>query len=249
MEINNFSNGGSTSTYTKVNITTNSLALFDESGTMLKLGFLNENVTIMMCSPVISNEGKKTYPQEARVNFLINADRVGALHDVIMDKVLSAIAENRNYNGGVFLDQKKNRVFDIRVQDGDVYAVYYIDIDADRRPKRTVVFKFNKAPIIEKYSPESGEFELREAHSQFFVFVKALSGFLECISGINAHAYKYTNMYQNNRISKMLEEVCVKLGINITPNRTMPFNGNSLGSDDSSMPVIGESTDLANLLL
>jgi hypothetical protein len=29
----------------------------------------------------------------------------------------------------------------------------------------------------------------------------------------------------------------------------MPFNGNSLGSDDGSMPVIGESTDLANLLL
>jgi hypothetical protein len=241
-------NGGqNTNNFTKVSISTNSLSLFDENGSIMKFGFLNETLTVGVL-PQITSEGKKTYPTDARVNYVITAERVASLYDnIIMEKVLAAISEGRNYNGGIFLDNKKNRVFEIRVQDGEVYAVYYIDIDADRRPKRTITFKFTKAPIIEKYNPESGEFELHEAHSQFFVFVKMLSGFLECISGVTAHAHKFTNNYQNNKVTKMLEDLCVKMGINITSPRTTPFN-NFNGSEETTIPVMSETTDLSNLL-
>ena len=242
------SNGGqNNNSFTKVSISTNSLSLFDENGSIMKFGFLNETLSIGFM-PQIMSDGKRSYPVEARVNFIVNAERVAALHDVIiMEKVLSAISEGHNYNGGIFLDNKKNRVFEIRVQNGEVFAVYYIDIDADRKPKRTITFKFAKAPIIEKYNPDSGEFELHEAHAQFFLFVKLLSGFLECVSGITAHSHKYTNNYQNNKISRMLEDLCVKMGINITPNKSLPFN-NFNGSEDSAVPVMSETTDLSSLL-
>ena len=237
-------------TFNKINVSTNSLTLFDENGTMFKLGFLNETLSVMLCAPVVSPEGKRTYPTEARVNFIITADRVASLHNnIIMEKVLDAVAENRNYNGGIFLDVKKNRVFEIRVQDGEVYAIYYIDIDAERHPKRTIVYKFSKSPIIEKYNPESGDFEMPEAHSQFYLFTKTLDGFLECINGINTHSHRYTNKYVTDKVFKMLEDISIKLGITITPSKS-PSWGNSNGSvSEESMPSMTETTDLNSLLL
>jgi len=247
MNNNNNNNSGG---YVKVNTSTNSIGYFDDNGIMMMTSFLNDTITISFGEPVVNAEGKRKYPQELRSNLLITNERVAALYNgIIMNKVMPAVNSGENYNGGVFLDNtKKDKVFEIRIQDGDIYALYHFGIDADRHPKKTIVYKFKKSPLIEKYDPASGEFNIVEGHSQFYLFIKQLEGFLTNCNGTVTHDYKNTNRYSNDKLFNLLNEIAVKLGVSVNAPQYTSYSNNNTNSTSTASPAIQETTDLSSLL-
>ncbi len=247
----------------RVNITTSSLTYFDEYGTMLKSGFLNENISIAFGNPV-ENNGRRSYPNEKRDNLLLTNERVGALYNIITDRLLPAIERKENYEGGVFTSLKKDNIFELRVEfeegsdNYDIYAAFHRNIDADRKPQKTVLYKFTKVPIIEKYNTENGNFELDELDAQFFMFIKLLEGFILCgANNVTSHAHRNANRYTTDKIFKYLSEIATKLGVTVTSNSFQNNNYNRGGGggggftpkeSDGEMPVIEEVETLEGLL-
>jgi len=203
----------------QTNINSNGMTFFDTNGMLMKVGFLNESLSIGLWTAV-EEGGKKTYPKEKRQNLVLTKERVAALYDIIIHKVLPAYKEGISYNGGVFTSMKKDMVFEIRVENGNVFALYHTDIDADRKPKNTTVFTFVKTPAIEKYNTDSGEFELPMIDADFYLFTKGLEAYLNNVpNGACAHTAKYHNHFRDDNQYSYLTSIANKLGV------TPPSNG------------------------
>jgi len=244
-------NNNNNSQFQKVNINTNSLTFFDDNGVMLKCGFLNENISISF-GTAVDNNGKRSYPNDKRDNLLLTSDRVGALYCLIKDKFLPAIEKGEDYNGGVFTSMKKDQVFELRIehQNGvaEIYALFHRNIDANRIPQKTVVFKFTKVPVIEKYNTTNGEFLLDEIDAQFYMFIKLIEGFV--IAGANnvtAHSYRNANHYTTDKIFKYLGEMAAKMGISVASSPAYN-NGFDKSTSNADMPAIEEIDDFGDLL-
>lgn len=236
------------STFEKVSITTNSLTFFDENGIMLRCSFLDEAIAIQLCAPVMNGE-KRTYPKEVRENILLTKDRAAALYDLTFRKVIPAMESKTNYNGGVFTSAKKDNIFEIRIQNGEAYVLLHRDIDANRQPKRTIIFKFASCPVIEKYNSTSGEFEIEEIQAQLLLFIKLLEGFVYEVNSASSHAMRYANRFTTDKIFKYLGEMAAKLGISLQSNG---YSNNPNPAFDTptnnTMPQINEVNDLDQLL-
>lgn len=237
-------------------ITTNSIALFDEAGVMLKCGFLDGNISISFGS-VKEEGGKRTYPNELRDNLLLSSERSSALFDIIQYKVLPAIESGTTYNGGVFTSNKKDNILEIQVitenNKSEIFLVFHRNIDENRKPSKSISFKFGKTPIIENYNTESGEFVLDEIDTHFFLFIKLLEGFLLCgVNNVTAHSYRNANRYTMDKIFKYLEEFAAKLGVTVANNSYNNFNNNNSGFNKSeteqTMPVMNELDSIESLM-
>lgn len=228
----------------KIQLSTNSLTFFDESGVMLRCSFLDEAISIQMCIPTIENE-KRTYPKETRENLLLTKDRVSALHDLIYNKVLPAIDGKTNYNGGVFTSIKKDNIFEITTQNGEVFATFHKDIDGNRHPKNSIVFKFGLTPVIERFNPSSGDFEINEIHAQFALFVKMLDAFTSiAVNNSVAHSIRNSNKFVTDKILSQLFEIGTKLGINTNTGSQSGF----LDATPTNTPPIQEMSSLEGML-
>lgn len=235
--------------YEQPTINTNGMSLFDTTGLLLKIGFFNESMSVGFWTPTEEN-GKKTYPKEKRLSFILTKERVSALYDIIINKVLPAYKEGVNYNGGVFITMKKDSVFEIRVEGGNIFAVYHTDIDADRKPKNSCVFAFNKTPIIENYNTSTGEFELPTVDADFYLFVKAVESYVIAVpNGAIAQSIKFHNHFEDNLHFKYLSSIAAKLGATPPSNyNNYHANGNAdawnNNGNSSSAPT---STEINNL--
>lgn len=248
-----------TNQFQQMNINTSSLTFFDEFGTMMKMGFLNENLSVSM-GEMVENNGRRTYPKELRHNIIVTNERISALNTIITEKVIPAIASNEDYNGGVFTSNKKDSIFEIRVIKGpedrpDIYMALHKNIDGNRIPDKTILFKFGRVPIVEKYDDKSGDFELTEIDAYFYLFVRLIEGAL--LVGVNAssgHSVRHSNRYTTDKIFKYLAEISTKLGVSIPSggsyNNSRPYNTGfdaSNDSDNSGSPVIDEFDNLEAL--
>ena len=234
-------------------ITTNGMTLFDENGVMLRLDFLDDALSVQIGFPDIV-DGKRKYPTEKRQSLIVTNDRVSALYDIVINKVLPAIEAGKDYDGGIFTSKRKDGVFEVAVQSGEPYLMYHKDIDADRKPKATYIFKFDKTSIIEKYNVESTEFEQCEVHAKFTLFVKLLEGFVLLSNNITTHSYRHANKYTTDKIFLYLNEIAKKMGLTVesrssygTPNvgfsDDLPF-----GNEEPAMPPVNNVSTLDGLL-
>jgi len=237
-------------------ITTNGLTFFDEGGTMLRLSFLDESLSVQFGFPEVT-DGKRKYPTAKRESLIITNDRVAALYQLICSKVLPAIEKGENYDGGVFTSKRKDAIFAIIVQDGEPHLAYYKDIDADRKPKSTHVFTFTRTAIIEHYDPAGSSFEQNEIHAQFTLFIKMLEGFTLLTNNITTHSYRHANKYTTDKIFLYLSELAKKMGVTIDTgyssygassggysNEQLPFGNDT----ETSMPSINEVSTLDGML-
>lgn len=231
-------------------ITTNSIALFDDAGVMLKCGFLDGNISISFGTAKEEN-GKRTYPNEMRDNLLLTAERVSAMYDIIQNKVLPALDSGSTYNGGVFTSNKKDNILEVQVvsegEHHEMYLIFHRNIDENRKPSKSVIFKFSKTPIIEKYKTDTGEFNIGEIDTQFFLFVKLLEGFLLCgVNNTAAHSYRNANRYTMDKIFKYLEEVAAKLGVTVGNNNYVA-SGFNKSETEQTMPAMNEYDSIDSL--
>lgn len=226
-------------TYQRNSVTTSGCTFFDENGVMLRLGFLDDGYTILFGEPKQEGNSRK-YPQDQRASLVLTADRASALYyEIIEKKLLPAMESGTEYNGGVFLNRRKDAILELRLQDGDVYLVYHRGIDEDRVAKEAHVFKFMKTEIVENYAPDGSTFEQSKVEGYFMMFCKFLQAGIYDLSNSSAHAYRHANWYTTNKIFKYLEGLAAKLGV-VVENRTFQNTSgsgfNSSPSEDSLTP-------------
>lgn len=212
-------NNSNNNNYNQNRVTTTGLTLFDENGLMLRLAYLDDSLSMIIGQPSIADNGKRKYPQEMRHPFIVTIDRATALYNVIVPKVIKALNDGEDYNGGVFLNKAKTAIFDIRVQNGDVYLVYYKNIGEDRTPGETYAFKCQRTQIVESYNPDGSTFEQSSVEGYFAVFCKYLeSGVYDLHSGA-AHGVRKANNYTTTSIFNYLRSIAAKLGVTIENSR------------------------------
>lgn len=200
----------------KDQITTSGVSIFDDAGNWLKLGYLDDSLSLMMCEPTIGDGGKRSYPQESRKPFIITLDRASVFNsEIIMKKVLPAIEKGEDYNGGIFLNKRKDAIFEIRIQSGELYAIYHKDIGENRTPKESHVFHFQKTPIVELYNPDGSSFEQSNVEGQFVLFCKYIEAGVFDLHKSAAHANRKGNQYTTSKIFDYLAGISAKLGVTV----------------------------------
>lgn len=209
-------------------VSTSGITLFDENGIMLKLGYLDDSLSLLIGEPKIADNGKRSYPQDTRYPFIITLDRATALYEkIILEKVLPAIENGTNYNGGVFLNKRNDAIFEIRVQDGDVYLVYHKEIGEDRVPKSSHVFKCQKTPVIENYHTDGSHFEKSDTEAYFLLFCRYVDAGIYDLNNSSAHSFRKANYYTTNKIFNYLEGLASKLGVTIESRSFKPSVSNA----------------------
>ena len=239
--------------YQQNKVTTTGLTLFDENGIMLKLAYLDDSLSLMIGEPRVADNGKRTYPQETRYPFILTMDRAAALYEnIVLGKVLPAIENGTNYNGGVFLNRRNDAIFEIRVQNGDVYLVYYKEIGEDRVAKSTHVFKCQKTTLIEKYATDGSHFEKSEAHSFFMLFCKYLESGVFDMNNSSTHSFRRANHYTTNKIFNYLEALAAKLGVSLENRSYQQAAANAFmdmsHTDEDGMPFSMANTTTTTTL-
>jgi hypothetical protein len=155
----------------------------------------------------------------------------------------------------VLLSKRKDALFQIRVQNGEIIGVYYKDIDDSRKPRATYAYKFTKVPIIESYNPETANFAPREIHSQFALFARFIEGFLLMGTNAGTHSYRTADKYTRDIIMNTLKELAVKLGVSVETyhgfggqHQNTGFDNDLPFGNDNHMPSIDEVNSLEGIL-
>lgn len=207
-------------------VSTSGITLFDENSMMLRMGYLDDSLSLVLgeCEEV---NGKRSFPQEKRHSFIITLDRAEAFYnEIIIKKVLKAIENGEDYNGGIFLNKRKDSIVEIRVQQGEIYLVYYKEIGEDRKPKDTYTFKFNKTDVVELYNPDGTSFEQSKVEGCFMIFCKYLESGIYDLGNSSAHAMRKANQYTTSAIFNYLKMIAAKLGVTVE-NSNSGFNRSS----------------------
>lgn len=240
-------------------VTTNSLTIFDEEGVMLKLAFLDDTLSLQLGVPEMV-EGRRKYPPEKRQSLIITKERVAALYSICTgknSKVLNAIENGNSYDAGVFTSKRKDGILEIMVQEGTPYLVLYKDIDEDRKPKQTFLFKFEETVIIEKYDVKTTDFTQSSIHAYFTLFIKLLESFVLLSNDMSTHSFRHANKYTTDKIFQDLMEIAKKLGVtfeskysnNSTPQNSGAFDNElPFGTTGSILPDINDVGSLDGLL-
>lgn len=233
-------------------ITTSGITLFDENGTMLRLGYLDDSLSLVIGEPRLADNGKKTYPQDARHAFIITMDRANAFYqNILMDKALSAIENGRDYSGGIFLNKRKDAIFEVRIQQGDIYFIYHKDIKEDRTPTNSYVFKCQKTSIVEGYNPNGSEFSQSEVEGVFMVICKYFESGIFDVHNSATHAFRKGNAYTTNAIFNYLKGISAKLGVTIGNGYSNNRSGSYDNPEHEELPFNDEpqsASSLADLL-
>ena len=194
-------------------VSTSGMTLFDENGMMLRLSYLDDSFSIVFGECQEEN-GKRTYPQNMRHALLMTVDRGAVMLDeIILKKVLPALEAGENYNGGVFLNRRKDAILELRVQEGDVYLCYHKDIGEDRQPKESYVFKFNKTTVVENYKTDGTSFDQSNVDGYFVLFYKYLDAGVYEVHNAGTHSHRRVMNASINRIFQYLEGIGAKLGV------------------------------------
>jgi hypothetical protein len=226
----------------KVKVNTSSFTLFNgdnDGNIMLKLAYLDDfSLSVVIGAPEMNN-GKKSYPKEKRESFIITTDRAAALYELIMHKVLPAVGKNEYYDGGVLLSKRNDSMFQIRHENGEICGLYYKNIDAERHPGSTFVYKFPKVAVIEKYNPTVGEFESKEVNAQFALFIKFLEAAILMGTHATTHSYRYANKYVTDLMMNTLKSMASKMGVTVETYH--PYNNQQSSSGFNDLPFGGDN--------
>lgn len=217
-------------------ISTVGLTLFDNESMMMRLSYLGDALSIMIAEPE-QNNGKNSYPEKNRHSTLITAERAAAFYnEIILKGVIPAIENGENYSMGIFLNQKKTSILEIRVQDKEIYLVLCLNINEERVSENSYVFHFQKTDVIAGYEP-NGTFESQDkVEGCFFIFTKWLEFGIAAITGASGHSVRKANSYTTNSFFNYAKSICAKLGV--TPERPNYRSYNESNHDTSGFMSI-----------
>lgn len=234
-------NNNSNNQYDANRVSTVGLTIFDNESMMMRLSYLGDALSIMIAEPE-NNNGKNSYPEKNRHSTLITSERAAALYDeIILKGVIPALEKGEDYSMGIFLNQKKTSILQIRVQDKEIYLVLCLNINEERVSENSYVFHFQKTDVISDYNP-NGSFESQDkVEGYFYLFVKWLENGVGAITGAAGHSMRKANSYTTNSFFNYAKSIAAKLGVT-PPNNNNYRSNNGGGSDTSGFMNIPEGS-------
>lgn len=200
----------------QTDINTNSLILF-YNNMALRIDLYNKNLSIGLIRAVQTSEGKNTFPKDSQIRVLLTPERVTALNEIIQNGLIPALQSRNSYSHSLITNVRMSSVISVGCDmDGNVYLDIYTDMDERRIPKKSARYVFPKTATLSRFNPQTGEYEQGESiQAQFYLVARCLEDFLYSSSMAGAHNQKMLDSYSNRRIMNILQEIAIKLGINI----------------------------------
>lgn len=235
--VQNFNTGN----YQRENTNTNCLFLFSEDSIMLKIALYNDSLAIEFGIPEFnSTANKNQYPNDPqhRVSFILTPDRVATLLNILKEDIIPAVAENRPIASGITTNAMGTRVMDIMFDEaGNLMLRGFSNIDMNtRKAQISVYFPFNRVINVRSYNKDTGEFQSRETHGNFYLFIWVLTSYLTGIVSFPAHSIKKDYYFKNE--VKRLQDIAMKLGIPVDTNKyNYGHNGNAFNSGSGNSTI------------
>lgn len=179
------------------------------SGAQLKIGVMNNGLSVSIWLPLVSPDGTRKYPSERRYSTVISPKNAIVLEKAIMERILPEYEKGNNIHVGVFTNNASSNMIEIEARDGVLYLLMHRNCDAVTRiPKETINFKFDTAAMIEQYDYTSGQMEVSPIQADFFVFVKALSAYNTLAGGYYAsHGSAMASAVMNQRFMDYIRAI------------------------------------------
>ena len=223
--------------------------MFDPHKVLLKCNYLDTALAIAFWLPGIKADGSTGYPEENRFNAIIRQEPAAALLSIAQGKLIDAIEERREYEGGVFINKDRTSILQFVVQIPNtenaipvVKLVYMSGIDMDKKPKNTYVYEFATSGVVENFVPgsESHEISITDVQAQVWLFCEYLKSYISGLTNANTHSYRLVQNWANDRIYKTIEQIAVKVGVPIqtyTPNRNGTASTEVVAAPSAEVPV------------
>lgn len=235
-------------------VNTNLVSMFDEQSVQLRLGGLDNALSVAFWLPTQGENGRNTYPQENRYSVVLPPERVAALCYLLDNDIVPAYNEGRDISRSIFTTRNNSSMLQISVEDGEIYIYLHREINEDRIPKETFRFHFNSFMVLTKYDPKTGDYDVSSIQAMFYLFYQTIKMYtLDGCSGSTTHAYRHANRYNTDKIFRYLEAIATKLAVTIaSPNygnhSNSGFNTQNQSPTMIQAPQMKESTDLASLM-
>ena len=236
----------------RFSVNTSMVSMFDDQGVQLRLGGMDNAMSIAIWLPVPKENGRNSYPVDHRFNFVLAPERVAALDFIIQDQILPAMANGQTITKGIFTNRSYTNMIQIGVEDDGVYLYLYSGINEDRIPTNTYRFHFDDFMVVNSYNAATGEYALDKCLATFYLFTQCIHAFVTD----SGHAARVANRYTTDKIFDYLKGVANALHVVVQSN-SYSSGGAQSGSGfmesvnqmANSASAIQEADSLNNLLM
>lgn len=223
-----------------ISVSTNSIAMFANDGTMLKFSFKNDRI-IFTITPRIVDEstGKQKWPKDLGHSAILPPTTAATFYNAIMSNLYDEIREGRDHKG--FLTVPLNRdctaLIGLSWVNNVATLAIFNNVNADRTCTNIHTFQFQITTSIDNYDPQSGNFMVKEVQGQLYLFIEILAAFDEAIGGAYAHSVKNIQNYNYNQIMNHLKAIAIKIGASVQTNYTSQYGNASAFSSGGNDTV------------
>lgn len=229
-------------------VTTSLISMFDENSNQLRLAGLESGLSVAIWVPEITPEGKMTFPQEKRTSVILGADAVSALNWIIKNRIIPAWDSGKDFKIGVPTNRSATNIIDIIGVNGDIYLRMHKELDGDRKPKTSLIFKFVQTPTTTNYNPQTGEFDTELVPAQFVMFCDTIAAYTY-VGSVAGHSGRVAQRFTINSFYQYLQAIASKLGAVV---QTGGYNrggaqGNSYGSTAGQSAYTGQMNEVSSM--
>lgn len=237
-------------------VSTNIVSMFDDQSVQLRIGGLDNAMSVAFWLPVQGDNGRNTYPQDHRISVVLTPERVAALDHVLQEQVLPALEEGRQISRSVFTSRSCTNMLQISMEDDGIYLYLHKDINEDRIAKDSYRFHFEDFMILTSYKPKTGDYDVDKCLATFYLFTQTIHAFVQDAGGVSAHGARVGTRYSTDRIFSYLTAIAQAVNAVIQTNNygngggrgyTNPgFSEN--GPGNSPAPQMQELNNLSDIL-
>jgi hypothetical protein len=208
----------------------------------LKIGLYDDSFSVEFSLPDVDVNGQKTWPRDNshRISFILTPERAAAMYDSIQNELIPAMKEGRPLSTGYPTNNEGSRIVDMAFDpNGNLMLRGFANVDSEtRRAGIAVYFPFNKIVNVTDYNKDTGSFNAREVHANFYLFIWLLKAYLIGTMMCAPHSIK-KDWYFKQEI-KRVNDMAVKLGVPVNQsgggNHSYPFAVNQAQSQTFTYP-------------
>lgn len=207
------------------------------------------SIKIHPALPEAERANKQVYDYKKSVSVALSPDNAVLVGKYIKEDILPAIEKGEECTRAVVSARVNLFVVSTGVnQYGEVkpFIGIYRKLDENRIPAESMVFHFDKHPVITKYAPTTGEIDM---NSKYTELVGVGEFFTACSALMNAgvHADNFSNRFRINREYEFRAAASGKLGIdNGSGNRTNFVNRSNGGASQNIWDIKTPTDNLSN---
>lgn len=227
-----------------LSVNTNSIAIFAQDSTMLRIAFKNDLMFLTIIPKVEDpSGGKARWPKEMGHTVSFRAPQAYALYEGFKQTILPDIDAKKDHPGYcvVPLNRESSTLCGFAYAGGHAVFTIFMSVGVDRTCSEAYSYMFDPTMVIDTYNPATGAYTTIEVQAQLFIIVEALRVFGEFGANFVGHSAKNAMGWNTNQIITYLKAIAAKMNVDI-PN-TYTFSGAGNGFNGSShFPAVSSAT-------